>query len=621
MAGFKGFTSSVTPIRAPAAPSNLDPPNWKPWSFHPLYLGLLCVLHILYIAGIQILTNKNAAAADLIARIQQNETVTDPESIFVFSEDNMSAYLAWQYLPVALATILAVLWEPVDLSARRLEPFHQLSRPEGGTADDALCLEYAGMFGFNVPFRALARRQYAVVLSSSIFVLVATVITAMAGGIYGIEWASLSYSADRVDDGPKWATVTVNNGVAVATQVLHGIVVAGGLALGMTLFLRRSGLYRDPRGIGGVASLVSESDYITDNNTGALAVFRQLPSFAHSKVVRYALAGIRFRLQHAQAMQPDGSVRMAYQLTTAVDPGFVVPVSPEDRRLFHDRRDATGFFLTRRAALLAEVVIWLGQAAITGALYQAAKVGGAVVGDTSGGGTSAATKQTIAKVVFTLTLTVGGVMWQSIQRELQIFEPWQQLRRPRRGLYKGLVESDLASEGLVVSFLRGLKSSVVAVWAAFSVFTVYLATIFVPPLLELAYAAGFISTSPFPNKTFGIMSGYSALGLAVAGVGIHLVIFCNMLFVMLSGRTKPFLPRRPTTLASQLLYLCHSDRLLADLRGTSTMSRREVASTLARADRTCQFGWFSWRGTWCIGVEEVAGGQWLPRPYALKKCR
>ena len=85
---------------------------------------------------------------------------------------------------------------------RWLELFRQLSLPEGGDVDNALCLEYIGTFSFTVPFRALRLRHYAVALSSSIFVVVATVITALSGGMWGIEWASLSYSAEKVQ-GPK----------------------------------------------------------------------------------------------------------------------------------------------------------------------------------------------------------------------------------------------------------------------------------------------------------------------------------------------------------------------------------------------------------------------------------
>jgi len=606
MAGFK-LSGLADPTRS------LHGPNWKPWAFHPLYIIFICLLHIVFIVGIQLIVKKSGSDAKIIQRIQQNETVDSPESIFVFDEGDMNAYLTWQYLPIALATILAILWESLDLTVRRLEPFHQLSLPEGGDVDNALCLEYTGTFSFTVPFRALTRRHYAVVMSSSIFVVVATIITALTGGMWGIEWASLSYSAEKVD-GPKWATVSVNPGVAIATQVLHGLVVAGGLLLCATLHFRQSGLYHDPKGIGGVASLISESDYIDQS---ALHLFRQLPSFAHSKVVRGGLRGIRFKLQHVPVSQQDGSSHLMYQLTATTDPGYIIPQRAEDGILYHDRWDATGFFLTKRAVFIAECIIWLGQAAIIGALYQVAKIGSKLLGsDDSGSSTSS--KTTIAKIIYTLSLTIGGVMWLSVQRELQIFEPWQRLRKGKQkgSAYSNLVQSDFASLGLLTSlFLAAAKGKIVELWASFAVLMVFVATVFVPPLLELSYAAGLGARSPLPAKTFGVISGSSALSLAAAGIAIHLVILCNMFFVMLSGRTKPFLPRRPSTLASQILYLCHSDRLLGDFRGTSTMqSPKELAAKLDSINRGCGFGWFYWQRSqaWCLAVEqEVPGQQWF----------
>jgi len=611
MAGFKRSLSGPDPTHSLQAHS----PNWKPWAFHPLYILFICILHILYIVGIQLIVNKSGSDAEIIQRIQNNETVDSPQSILVFDEGNMNAYLTWQYLPIALATILAILWESLDLTVRRLEPFHQLSLPEGGDVDNALCLEYTGTFSFTVPFRALRRRHYAVVISSTIFVVVATIITALSGGMWGIEWASLSYSAEKVD-GPKWATVSINPGVAIATQILHGLVVAGALLLSATLHFRQSGLYHDPKGIGGVASLISESDYIDQS---ALHLFRQLPSFAHSHVIRRALHGIRFRLQHVPVVQQDGSTQLTYQLVTTTDPGYTIPQRSEDRILYPDRRDATGFFLTKRAVLIAECIIWLGQAAVVGALYQVAKIGTKLLGD-GDSGSSTSTKTTIAKVIYTLSLTVGGVMWQSVQRELQIFEPWQRLRKGNQSgsvsAYASLVQSDFASLGLMASlFLAVARRKIIELWASFAVLMVYVATVFVPPLLELAYAAGLGARSPLPAKMFGVMSGASALALAAAGVAVHLVILCNMFFVMLSGRTRPFLPRRPGTLASQVLYLCRSDRLLGDFRGTSTVrSQRVLAEKLGSVDRRWGFGWFYWhRGqAWCLAVEEeVSGQQWF----------
>jgi hypothetical protein len=46
--------------------------------------------------------------------------------------------------------------------------------------------------------------------------------------------------------------------------------------------------------------------------------------------------------------------------------------------------------------------------------------------------------------------------------------------------------------------------------------------------------------------------------------------FIALLVVMMKKR-KPFLPRKPYTLSSQILYLCHGTELLEDLDGMSML--------------------------------------------------
>lgn len=119
--------------------------------------------------------------------------------------------------------------------------------------------------------------------------------------------------------------------------------------------------------------------------------------------------------------------------------------------------------------------------------------------------------------------------------------------------------------------MTAAKGKIVKLWASFTVLIVYVTIIFMPLLLKLSYNTGLGVRSLLPAKSFGVMSGFSVLALVAVGVTVHLVILCNMFFVILSGRTKHFLPRRPTTLASQILHLCRSDRLLEDFKGTSTV--------------------------------------------------
>ena len=574
-------------------------PNWKPLSFHPLYLLILIALHVASIAGIQIVVSKLGQDIADIDLVRQNTTNINPHSIFIFEENSATAFLAWQYLPVAIATIIGLCWETLDVTVRKLEPFHQLSSEEGGDWSNSIGLDYVAQFSFFVPYIALKNRHYAVAVAASVYVLSASIIPALTGAMWSIEWGSLSYSSDRVN-GPRYATVSINHGFAIATQALHGLVTAGGIVLLFVLWRRRTGLYHDPRGIAGPVSLISEAKRC---DSKMLTVFGQIPSFSSSDVLARSLKGIRFRLKHMSTAPEDGTLGNAYQL--AADSAPAIVNRSQDSVFHHNRTDASGWWLQKRAVWGAETFLWLGQAAIAAAIYKVAQM---VAPDD----VADRMKPTIAKMVYTLCTTIGGMMWQSIQRDVQLFEPWRQLARGRAAsALETLVERDVSRYGVVHGGLFSLRKGwLVSVWASFAVLMVHVATVFIPPLLELVYAAGMVDASPFKRREIGVLTGSKGLALAITGIAIHLVIFCNLVFLLLSGRTRPFMPRRPATLASQILYVCRSDRLLDAFAGTSMASNAELAQRLSSHGGTYRFGWFlwPWRRIWFVAVEEQTPG-------------
>ncbi|KAL5366199.1 hypothetical protein BJX96DRAFT_182387 [Aspergillus floccosus] len=574
-------------------------PNWKPLPFRPLYLFILIALHVASIAGIQIVVSKHGQGTAEIDLVRQNTTSVNPHSIFIFEEDSATTFLAWQYLPVAIATVVGLCWEILDVTVRKLEPFHQLSSVEGGDWSSSIGLDYVAQFSLFVPFIALKNRHYAVAVAASVYILSASIIPSLTGAMWSIEWGSLSYSSERVD-GPKYATISINHGFAIATQALHGIVAAGGLVLLFVLWHRRTGLYHDPRGIGGPVSLISEARRC---DSKMLTVFGQLPSFSSTDVLARSLKGIRFRLKHMSAVREDGTLDTAYQL--AADSAPTIVNRSQDSVFHHNRTDASGLWLQKRAVWGAEIFLWLGQAAIAAAIYKVARVVGPDnVADRM--------KPTIAKMVYTLCTTIGGMMWQSVQRDVQLFEPWRQLARGRAGsALETLVERDVSRHGVVHGGLLSLRKGwLVSMWASFAVLMVHVATVFIPPLLELVYTAGMVDASPFKQREIAVLTGSKGLALAITGIAIHLVIFCNLVFLLLSGRTRPFMPRRPATLASQILYVCRSDRLLNAFAHTSMASDAELAQHLSKYGGTYRFGWFlwPWRRIWFVAVEEQTPG-------------
>ncbi|KAI5853621.1 hypothetical protein BZA05DRAFT_396668 [Tricharina praecox] len=123
--------------------------GWRPFTIKPPFIlffalvtvGLLCALEYI---------------------LQRSKR----DGALLFSE---SSYLL-DYGPMVVAVLFGLLWASIDHDVKRLEPYFQLSKPGGVTAEHSLLLEYPYCFAAFAPFIALRKRHW-VVLSSS-FILI-----------------------------------------------------------------------------------------------------------------------------------------------------------------------------------------------------------------------------------------------------------------------------------------------------------------------------------------------------------------------------------------------------------------------------------------------------------------
>lgn len=58
------------------------------------------------------------------------------------------------YAPTIVAVCYSLIWTWIDLDVRRMQPWIELSRPDGVTAKNSLLLDYPFSFLAVVPFRA-----------------------------------------------------------------------------------------------------------------------------------------------------------------------------------------------------------------------------------------------------------------------------------------------------------------------------------------------------------------------------------------------------------------------------------------------------------------------------------
>lgn len=98
----------------------------------------------------------------MIALLQSLLMQSEKNSGLVFTRDldklPFGISFAYLYLLTLLAVLYSIFWAWIDLDARRLEPYYQLSKPGGSLGEDSILLHYPFDFIASVPIAAVKNR-------------------------------------------------------------------------------------------------------------------------------------------------------------------------------------------------------------------------------------------------------------------------------------------------------------------------------------------------------------------------------------------------------------------------------------------------------------------------------
>jgi hypothetical protein len=89
----------------------------------------------------------------------------------------------FEYLPTIIAVVHGLLLMCIDNDIKRLEPYYQLSKPEGADANNSLLLDYPYQFAALVPWRSFRRRHWVVFCSGLIALLLAYAATPLMSAV------------------------------------------------------------------------------------------------------------------------------------------------------------------------------------------------------------------------------------------------------------------------------------------------------------------------------------------------------------------------------------------------------------------------------------------------------
>ncbi|KAL7918587.1 hypothetical protein ACQKWADRAFT_303701 [Trichoderma austrokoningii] len=146
--------------------------GWKPLSMEPAILALLTILTLLIAGAIEVLAHFSQARGGLALSRTQDEI---PQY----------AMISYLYVPNIVAVLYSLIWSWVDLDVKRMQPWFELSRPEGATADNSLFLDYPYDFIATVPIKAAKRRHWPVFLAGTVTVVIFWLVTPLQSSIMG----------------------------------------------------------------------------------------------------------------------------------------------------------------------------------------------------------------------------------------------------------------------------------------------------------------------------------------------------------------------------------------------------------------------------------------------------
>jgi hypothetical protein len=98
-----------------------------------------------------------------------------------------SSNFLYSFIPALIGNFLFLVWQPIDVYFRSLQPFVELSSPSGASAEQSILLAYPSMFPLQVTIQALINRHYKIAYIS-LMSFVSPAIPILAGGVFIALW-------------------------------------------------------------------------------------------------------------------------------------------------------------------------------------------------------------------------------------------------------------------------------------------------------------------------------------------------------------------------------------------------------------------------------------------------
>jgi hypothetical protein len=500
--------------------------------------------------------------------------------VFTFAASNVGAFLFWQFIPMIVAVIPGLVWEAIYYEVCRLQPYRDLASSQGSTLKDSLSQTYMTSFSWFVPYHALRHPNdhRALAMICTTYLLSYGIVPAVTAAMIEVRWNS------------DYAESTVRPIVWLTSLGLLASIFAVASAIAAFVMVRRqeSGLYSNPASLADLGSLIAQSNI--------LQKFQAISSFETQEGIDKALGALQLGLLHTENSQR----------ITLLDPGQAVQESTKTVWQ-RDLKEAHPWSLWGRTYVGLNIILLVSVIVMFVVLFQHAYASITERNITLMNGNAPA-----IKVCSAILALANAAVYSNWHLNVALLRPYHLLAECLPGTsspVQGTQHSKLrgSSRALRMDFtgsalfnLTRPGSLTFDVWVmAVCALLTQLGVIIRPGTfqnLSLIYAYG------LQNSGVGYRS-YAASDLNIsAGVpplriilyfheGIYMFFALMALLVVMMHKRKPFLPRKPYTLSSHILYLCHGTELLKDLDGMSMLPKKARDARLKRNGHRYAFGW------------------------------
>ena len=215
--------------------------QWVPWFLKDTFVVAWIVIAIVLMIAFVVVSFVNRAVEKGFV-----PQLPAPTTAGGFSPANF----LYSFLPSLIGMILFLLWQPIDIYFRALQPFANLSQPRGATAENSLLLEYTASPPIKVTIKALAAGHWKVAYISFISLLSIT-LPVLGGGVFTAQYFPQDNQVRSAASMPAYIALVV----FVVIYALSFLVIWPG---------RKRHLPHDIRTLGQLISFVYQSSLLQD---------------------------------------------------------------------------------------------------------------------------------------------------------------------------------------------------------------------------------------------------------------------------------------------------------------------------------------------------------------------